>query len=304
MMKKIIALIFAVSVIVACKGTPPPPPAENPNVGPELAVTIPELFSPDPDVADDTMSIAIAVDHPVAIKDWRIEVNRRGAGAQAGAAARPAGEAGQREGRAQRQGGGQRSRVFFEQSGTGAPPATWQWNGKRTTGEMVQSATDYLFTLTVNDVYGNNTAYEGTISTDVLVIRDGELLRIVVPSIVFPPSSSDFSLLSEDDMRGNARVLGLIARALNRFDDYKVKVEGHANPTTAPGAARNTEEANELKPLSEARAKAVVDYLATNNSVDRTRLSSTGEGGTRTVADWNDTDENWKNRRVEFILQK
>jgi len=106
-------------------------------------------------------------------------------------------------------------------------------------------------------------------------------------------------------MRSNRRVLRLIGNALGRYPDYAVEVEGHSNPTTPPNTTQRTnEETRELKPISDARAKAVVDYLVENQSIDRKRLSATGIGGVRTVAEYDDADENWKNRRVEFILRK
>jgi outer membrane protein OmpA-like peptidoglycan-associated protein len=308
----ILAVFLAVSVFTACKSAPP----ENPFANPELTVSIPELFSPDPDQADYKMPITIAVKHPVPIKDWQIQVQpaRRAnqAGAGTGGQRQPAAEGGQRpqgDG-AQAQTGERRRRVFLEQTGTGTPPKTWSFDGKGTSGEMVQSATDYQFILAVNDIFDNSNTYEGIISVDVLVRREGDLLRIIVPSIVFPPNSANFALLTPEEMRPNVRVLGLIARALNKFEDYQITVEGHANPTTKPGTAeRTTEEAGTrtvigLRPLSEDRAKAVIEYLATNNNIARARLSATGLGGTRTVADWDDDEENWKNRRVEFILKK
>ena len=313
-MKKIIALIFAAAVFAACK-TPPPAqvPVENPNVGPEIKVDIPELFSPDPDIVDDKLAIGITINHPAPIKDWDIQIQpiRRQSG-QSGQ--RQTGEGAPRQG-GDRQGGdrqdGQRRRaVFFEQSGTGTPPKTWTWDGKGNSGEMVQSATDYQFNLSVNDIFDNNSVYEGTISVDVLVRREGDILRIIVPSIVFPPDSSDFRLLNDDDRRANARVLMLIARVLNKFDDYAITVEGHANPTTPPGTPERTAEETGgrnvigLKPLSEARASAVIDALVANNNIKRERLTAVGMGGTRTVADYDDDEENWKNRRVEFILRK
>jgi flagellar motor protein MotB len=169
---------------------------------------------------------------------------------------------------------------------------------------MVQSATDYQMILTVNDAFNNTATYEGTISVDVLVRREGDSYRIIVPSIVFPPNSADFRLLGEQEMRANARVLRLIGNALNKFPNYAVEVEGHSNPTTPLGPQRDAEEARELKPISDARAKAVVDYLVENQKVDRARLHSSGIGGARTLAAYDDTDENWRNRRVEFILHK
>jgi outer membrane protein OmpA-like peptidoglycan-associated protein len=304
-MKKIVALVLAVFVVTACI-TPPPPPVpegiENPNVPPKIQVTIPELFSPDPDIVDDTLTINIAIDHPVLpLKDWQIQIQpiRQGQGGQQNQA--QAGTRGERP-------SGQRNRrqtgPFFQQRGIGNPPEEWQWNGKGTSGEMVQSAMDYRFRLTVNDVFNNNAVYEGVISVDVLVRREGDILRMVVPSIIFPPDSSDFSKLNPEDTRSNARILGRVARILNKFEDYKITVEGHANPTTAPGRQRTAEENNELKPLSLARAQAVVDYLAANDDVNKERLTAIGMGGTRTVAEYNNEEENWKNRRVEFILKK
>ncbi|MDR1869085.1 MAG: OmpA family protein [Treponema sp.] len=323
-MKKLIFVVFTVAIIAACKGTPALP-AVNPGTSPELEVKLPEMFSPNPDIADDKMTISIAVKHAIPIKDWTIQIQpARRQTAQSGqagvvqAAQQLAGQTPQAAQAAQRLEGqaaaaGQAGQTrqprapFFEQTGTGFPPKTWQWNGKssRPSGEMVQSATDYQFTLSVNDLFGNNGVYEGIISVDVLVRREGDTLRIIVPSIIFPPNASDFALLSEEDRRSNTRVLRRIANALNKYPDYKITVEGHSNPTTAPNTpARTNEEARELKPLSESRAKSVVDFLVANDNIPRVRLNSVGIGGVRTVADYNDDDESWKNRRVEFILHK
>jgi outer membrane protein OmpA-like peptidoglycan-associated protein len=300
-MKKLLVVLFAASIIMACQSAPPAPPSdlENPGSGPELTVVIPELFGPDPDNADETMTVSITVTHSVPVKDWDIQVQpiRRQSGQPAAAPQRQAGTGTQRQ--------RNRPRVFFGQNGNGSPPQEWQWNGRGTSGELVQSAMDYQFRLSVNDVFNNNAVYEGVISVDVLVRREGENLRMIVPSIVFPANSSDLSLVDEDDRRSNTRVLRLIANALNKYTEYRITVEGHANPTTAPNSRNRTnEETTELKPLSEARAKAVMDALVTDNGLDSARLSSVGIGGERTVAPYNDSEENWKNRRVEFLLQR
>jgi len=284
-MKRIIVLLFVVSVILfACKSIP----HDNPGTDPRVTAEIPELFSPDPD-ADNKLTILITVDHPVPIKDWGIQIQPIRGGQ------RPEGS-GQSE---------RRRRIFFELNGRGAVPESWDWNGKGINGELVQSATEYRFRLFVNDVFNNSTTYEGSIFTDVIVRREGDKLRIIVPSIIFPANESDLSLVTdEDDVRTNTRVLRLIARALNRFEDYNINVEGHANPTTRPNTPARTAENSELQRLSQQRAQAVINYLVTNNNIDRARLTAAGIGGTRTVAPWDDAEENWKNRRVEFILEK
>jgi outer membrane protein OmpA-like peptidoglycan-associated protein len=318
LMKKIIVLLFAVSVVVvsACVT----PPAVNPEVGPELTVVIPELFSPDPDVVDDKLVVDITVKHPVKIKEWTVQVNRSfgGQAGQAPAADRPPRQAQDGEARQPREraegDAPRRSRAFYEHTGRNNPPAKWLWDGKssRQSAEMVQSATDYRFVLTVTDIFDNSSTYEGIISVDVLVKREGNDYRIIVPSIIFPPNAASFSLLSEDDMRSNRRVLRLIAGALNRFPDYKITVEGHANPTTPEGSPQRARDeegtATEigLRPLSQQRAQAVVDYLVNDpdRGVDQSRLTAVGMGGGRTVAAYDDDDENWKNRRVEFLLHR
>jgi outer membrane protein OmpA-like peptidoglycan-associated protein len=290
-MKKVVALVFIALIIVSCGGTPPaspppsnptsPPDVENPNRGPNLQVSIPPLFSPNPDI-ENRFPIAIAVTHPVLpLKDWSIRI---------------------------REGDGTAS--FFTQSGQGNPPVTWTWNGKGTSGRLVESATDYPFELTVSDSFDNKGTYEGIIAVDIIVRRDGDGYRINVPSIIFPANSSDLRRVTQAEQNSNARVMGMIAKSLNKFPDYTIIVEGHANPTTPPGTvARVTEEAGTggvmgLVPLSDARAKAVVDYLVANEGISRNRLRTLGIGGTRTIAAYDDDKKKKKNRRVEFLLVK
>ena len=94
-------------------------------------------------------------------------------------------------------------------------------------------------------------------------------------------------------------VIRRIAEILNKFREYRITVEGHANPVL--GTAR--EENETLKPLSLARAQFVIEHLV-GYGVSRGRLSPIGRGGTRTVARAQDQDNSWKNRRVEFLLIK
>jgi len=290
-MKKVVFLLIVVSIFVfSCKSTDKSIDTGafiNPGKGPEVALEIPELFNFDPDAVENTIEIAISVTHPVPIRDWNISIHPN---------------------RGPRQADPQRTRtrrIFLEQAGRGTVPDSWTWNGRGTNGEMIQSATEYSFILTVNDVFNNPTVTEGVIFTDIIVRREGDKLRMVVPSIIFPPDQSDLGLVTdEDDVRRNTRVLRLIARALNRFEDYKITVEGHANPTTRPNSAQRNTENPILRRLSLERAQAVINYLVENNDIDRRRLTATGIGGDRTVAAWDDAEENWKNRRVEFILEK
>ena len=129
--------------------------------------------------------------------------------------------------------------------------------------------------------------------------RVGNQLRIQVPSIIFRENANDFKGLPAETISNNERVLRRIATILNKFRDYKIVVEGHANPVSLTA----NEEKELLKPLSEARAQAVMEKLI-EFGVDKNRLSYIGMGGTSPVIAHKDRDNWWKNRRVEFILIK
>jgi len=282
------ALLAALAVAVSCASAPPPPPpkvaaeplqpAENPPdiSGPVLRVTFsPKYFSPNGD--KDELAIFLSAVDESPIGKWRVEIHEP-------VAPYP---------------------LFFSWEGTGQPPDQLSWNGKSTSGELVQSAMDYPFTFTATDILGNSNTLNSAVEVDVFVINDGQNLRIQVPSIVFGSNSGNWDGMSDDVVANNDWILKRIAQILNKFPDYKVKVEGHANPTVDPNdkAGTQREETKDLLPLSQIRAMTIVDYLV-KLGIDRNRLSSVGMGGQQPIVSWNDKDNWWKNRRVEFILIK
>jgi len=193
----------------------------------------------------------------------------------------------------------------------GEVPETLFWNGRNPDGELVESATVYNFSLCVTNIYNISAIYQGSITIDVLVQREEKnLLRIIVPSIVFAPYTGQLSKgLDPATAANNERILKRIAEVLTYFGTYNIKVEGHANPTYPPNSRQRADEEKGtrrimgLQPLSEQRAKAVVEYLV-KLGIDRSRLTSVGMGGTRVRVEFNDKANWWKNRRVEFILEK
>jgi len=139
------------------------------------------------------------------------------------------------------------------------------------------------------------------------------LLKIQVPSIIFRSDSADFVGKDVDSKKGldqatidnNIKVIQRIAQILNKFPDYRVRIEGHANNITGT-EAEETSTANgniPLVPLSKARADLVRDMLI-ESGVDGNRLSTVGMGGRQPVVSRSDKPNWWKNRRVEFILEK
>jgi flagellar hook assembly protein FlgD/outer membrane protein OmpA-like peptidoglycan-associated protein len=257
--------------------------------GPELAFrSTPEYFSPDNDGVDDDLFMSLTAKDASPLANWSLEIWEVVIDSQGRETSR---------------------KPFYRIEGRGSPSERLTWDGRSSRGELVQAATDYPFTFKAEDILGNASSMEGKIGVDVLVIRDGDRLKIQVPSIIFRANAADFNGLAQNIGDNNYRILRRIAEILNKFRDYKITVEGHANPTTAPNtqARRNEENGSPgeigLQPLSENRAKATVDFLV-GFGVSRSRLSSIGMGGTRPVISFEDRDNWWKNRRVEFILIK
>lgn len=85
-------------------------------------------------------------------------------------------------------------------------------------------------------------------------------------------------------------ILGQIVKLMQDNADWKLRIEGYTD--NAGSAAGN-------QVLSEKRAQAVVDWLATHGIV-KTRLAAKGFGAANPVADNGTEDGRAKNRRVEL----
>ncbi|MBM3619390.1 MAG: OmpA family protein [Alphaproteobacteria bacterium] len=87
-----------------------------------------------------------------------------------------------------------------------------------------------------------------------------------------------------------SKLLDDLADVLKRNASDRFVIEGH---TDAVGADEYNKE------LSERRARAVVDYLATRHSIDRARLESVGLGRSKLVVPNQPADP--RNRRVQIL---
>jgi len=241
--------------------------------GPALSFAAqPRYFTPDNDGVDDELYIGLAAVSPVPIESWYMEILQPVAPFH----------------------------VFHRMEGRGSPAERLIWDGRNGRGELVQSAMNYPVRFSATDRLGNSSTIDAEVGVGILVIRDGDRLRIQVPAIIFAANATDFSGLPAYQVENNLRVLRQVAESLNRFRDYRITVEGHANPTSPPGPARNNE-APILQRLSEARARTVLDHLV-RNGVNRNRMTSVGIGGNSPIVAFEEHDLWWQNRRVEFIL--
>ncbi|MCR5063627.1 MAG: OmpA family protein [Treponema sp.] len=248
----------------------------------------PEFFSPDNDGIDDDLYLRLRGETKAGIKNWSFTIKDP------------------------------KGKDFWKVSGKNQITERIVWDGlsnvqKDANGnaERVQSAMDYPYVFTVTDTLGMTNSVEGVIPVDVLVIRDGNVLKMAVPSIIFESDAANFqnanAKLSAEQTAKNIQILNRIADILKKFKDYKVTITGHANRLTDDPDEELIDNMNvwgkASTPLSKERAEAIKNYLI-KRGVSASALTTEGMGGKQPVVDPKDKDNNWKNRRVEFILQK
>lgn len=247
----------------------------------EVSIT-PVPFSPDNDGADDELSIQLKVTEKNDIDGWSFTIFD-----------------------AERSGMGTRvSPKFKVFSGSGQPASELIWDGRSNNGELVYAAMDYPYRFEVVDSFGNISVEAGKIPIDVLVIREDGLLKIKIANINFKPNTAEYVDDNQEIRERNEYVLDRLAEILKKYRQYKITIQGHANVTKFwDPALAAAEQEEELLPLSEERAFTVMSSLIERN-IGKDRLSAEGVGGRQPLVPFDDAENRWKNRRVEFILEK
>ncbi len=239
---------------------------------PVVAVGVsPRVFSPDGDGVDEETAIALSWDAPNELARWDVQILDP------------------------------RGRPFRRFSGRGNPPRRLWWDGLADDGELVQAATDYEVVAQLTDVNGNVGEGRGTSSVDILVMVDGDRLRIRISTIQFAPNTPDLFRSEPEQLDANLDTLRRLAQILNRYQDREIIVEGHAAHVFLEGEAKEREQRLELLPLSNRRAIEVMQALIILG-VDGDRMEPIGYGGLYPVVPHADRPNMWKNRRVEFLL--
>lgn len=242
----------------------------------------PGLFSPDQDGENDVLSVGWSTKSSWPIKGWSWTIMA------------PEGQ------------------VFFHQAGTGVPPREVVWNGVSSGGELVSSATDYNLVVGVVDELGREASASWAFTTDVLVLRDGDRYLIRLPSINFlanspglmPSDAESSDPIQLALLERNVRVIRRLADILQKFPQYTITIAGHANLVHWEDPVRaRLEDRTESQPLSLQRAQAVKAALV-QLGLDPGRMSIEGAGGSRPLFPFGDTENSWKNRRVDVILDR
>ena len=161
----------------------------------------------------------------------------------------------------------------------------------------------YKFKLPEKTRYINNLALVSSPAIEyVEVVRmlppEEIIKRIMISSIefiLFGPDIGEYNVGIDHDAQGlNELVLNSTAQMLKDNPDYRVRIEGHANPYTVTHS-----EAAELQALSATRAEVVAEQLRARGVSDD-QMVVISFGGTRNVT--SDHDIVNRNRRVELII--
>ena len=238
------------------------------------AAVSPELFSPDGDGTGDLARFSLSADSGLArVVDWSVDIY----GAERGLFARLAGP---------------------------WPAAGASWDGRGSGGELVDSAETYPFVARARDEFGNVGQAEGSISTDILAVKEGERYRISVTSIVFKGFTADYRDLPPELARQNLYTLDRLAEKFARFPGYRIELVGHAVMLNWDDPVKGEAEQRDiLIPLSNARAKAIAAALR-ERGIEIERLRTEGAGAVAPVVPHSDVLNRWKNRRVDFYLER
>lgn len=244
-------------------------PVRLDTIPPELSADLQGLpFSPDNDGLNDELTVLLHASDAGAIAEWSFTILDRN----------------------------QRPFQLFE--GRGIPRREIIWDGRSNEGELVISAEDYPYRFTAVDSVGNSATTTGVIPIDILVVREGDRLKIQISNINFEPNSPALALDETSEAgRKNTAVLERLVEVFDKYSSYQIRIEGHA--VNISGTQR--EEDEELQPLSTARADTVRTALI-ELGMEPDRITIEGLGGTDPIVPHTDRENRWKNRRVEFIL--
>ena len=193
--------------------------------------------------------------------------------------------------------------VFSTFSGTW-PTDQVTWDGKGSTGEMVQSAQDYPVVAKIRDEFGNVAEAKATVPVDILIQKLTTGYRILASRIYFQSFTANYIDVGSDLATQNQKRLDVLATELRKFPEYKIRVVGHAvmiywwDPPMG-----EVEQREVLIPLSQARADAIKGALV-DRGINAAIFTTDGEGAMNPLVPNSDLKNRWQNRRVALFLNK
>ncbi|MBU8913040.1 MAG: hypothetical protein KOO61_03385 [Spirochaetales bacterium] len=242
-------------------------------VAPQVALRLsPQIFSPDGDGIDDTVTMTLAILDDNPIGGWGIRVYE------------PDGD------------------LFHSFVVGDGLVRSVEWDGRNDAGELVEMAVDYDVRFEVIDAGGNIAEGGETLTVDVLTEPLYGGRRILVDNILFEGYTTRFLYWDNDAEAQNVVSLEKMGDILRKFPEYSLEIHGHAVSVLYYDAELSDREHREvLIPLSEARAEVIQDVFV-GYGADESRFTLYGFGKSRPLVPFSDLDERPINRRVEFYL--
>ena len=187
-------------------------------------------------------------------------------------------------------------------AGEGDPSRLITWNGE--VSDVSEESGVYYIDFTVIDKGGNETVIRRPVVLDILLIeRDGKYY-LMVPNIIFGAYQFELDSYGEEQYQKNLESIDRVIDIYKRYPTYNLVLEGHAlniyDPQTQ--AAENLEEEKILEPLTVNRAGEVQDALI-ERGFDFEKVIVHTFGGKNPIFSISDENENWKNRRVEYVME-
>lgn len=178
-------------------------------------------------------------------------------------------------------------KVFFSNSGNGAPPQSFVWDGKGNEGLYAKTSEEYYYSFIAYDTLNNKG--QTPVQRRLLLVRE---IKIVFSSdALFEAGTADVKVSAYQMVRDSKSII-------EQFPGTDLVVAGHTDDVPPSGKTyRDNIE------LSQARADAVKFFMINFMGLDPKRIIPEGRADRYPMAP-NDTPENRsKNRRVEIIIR-
>jgi outer membrane protein OmpA-like peptidoglycan-associated protein len=184
------------------------------------------------------------------------------------------------------------------------------WDGHDQSNNTLEAGVTYKVSVQVVDRFDNTGTFDSTLAVapstvmaPVTVSLDGAVIAQM--QVYFPANSADLSaVVDPSKAKNNGTTLDKLATLLGDAPSSKIRVVGHANQVLWQDPAKAKYEQTEtLIPLSKARAQAVLNELK-KRGLEGKLFDLTGVGAEGNVVPFSDYPNTWKNRRVEFILER
>lgn len=212
------------------------------------------------------------------------------------------------------------SLVIYDPSGN--PFKTWSgknefapkeivWDGKGDKGDAVFSESAYKAVLNVvpcaadRELLGMDemsAKVEGgvEINSGIVLQKTGDNeWRVAMTKFRFDPNEATFKQLNAEQKKDLDDTISHLVDKFKKISGAKITVEGYANNLSGT----KEENENELIPLSEKRAQAIMELIA-ERGIARESLDAKGMGDANPIASREDRANWWKNRRIEFLIKK